>query len=437
MNKKVFASCVSVFLGIALLCSGCSSEKSSSSSNENSSGLAKGSLTIINSKSEVSSQIDELASAYSKTSGVEIKVVNIASSSVDVQATIKGMYLSDNSPDIIVCETSSFESWDGLLVDMSDQEWVTRTEYAYKDSTYGVIGFPYATEAIGFAYNADILKKAGVDPLSLTSPDAYKSAFEKIDSQKESLGITAVVGYYAGVDTLGWSTGGHIFGNYLDAGLARDDTTYIDLFNDGIQFDEKRINDFVAFIDLIQKYSDKDKILTGTYEEQVQNFASGKYAFVTQGSWIGASMSGEYSSDYQAAGNFEVGMAPYAFQNGIDTILTSPPAWWSIMKEGNVDAAKDFLLWCSKDEGQQILVEKAGFTSPFSDSKYVASDPFSKTVSSYIAKSKTSNWHWMNMREGTGNKALAIAFDDFAAGKVDRQGFIDEMRKLAKEHYEK
>ena len=41
------------------------------------------------------------------------------------------------------------------------------------------------------------------------------------------------------------------------------------------------------------------------------------------------------------------------------------------------------------------------------------------------------------MREGTANKALAIAFDDFAAGKVDRQGFIDEMRKLAKEHYEK
>ena len=42
---------------------------------------------------------------------------------------------------------------------MSDQEWTKDTDAAYTDSNGQVIGFPYTTEAIGLAYNADILEK--------------------------------------------------------------------------------------------------------------------------------------------------------------------------------------------------------------------------------------------------------------------------------------
>ena len=38
------------------------------------------------------------------------------------------------------------------------------------------------------------------------------------------------------------------------------------------------------------KYSDPELLVDGTYDNQVGNFAAGKYAFVTQGSWIGASL---------------------------------------------------------------------------------------------------------------------------------------------------
>lgn len=53
------------------------------------------------------------------------------------------------------------------LVDMSDEAWVADTDAAYVDEEYGTIGFPYTVEAVGLTYNADILKKAGVDPASL------------------------------------------------------------------------------------------------------------------------------------------------------------------------------------------------------------------------------------------------------------------------------
>ena len=66
---------------------------------------------------------------------------------------------------------------------------------------------------------ADILKKAGVDPASITSPEAMKKAFETLDAKKDELGLTAVVGYCAEAANLYWSTGNHIFGTYLDSGL--------------------------------------------------------------------------------------------------------------------------------------------------------------------------------------------------------------------------
>ena len=393
-------------------------------------------LTLLNIKSEVTSQINDLAAKYEQETGIKIEVLGVESGA-NAQATLKGYYLSDQMPDIIACEASSFANWDGLLVDLSDQNWATRTDAAYKDATYGTLGFPYTTEAIGLAYNANILSACGVDPSSITSPGAMRAAFEAIDAKKEELGLKAVIGYCAEPENLGWSSGNHIFGAYIDSGLDRSDTTYIDLLNNGGQVDDTRFADYAEMISLFNQYSDPDLLTAGTYNDQVLGFALGKYAFVTQGSWIGATLVGDDASEYQAAGSFPVGMVPYAFQDGMETILTSAPSWWAIPKEGQVDAAKDFLQWCSEDSAQKILVEEAGFISPFKDCKYVASDPFAKVISDYISAGKTSSWHWMDMPEGLGQKGLAFAFHKFAAGEVDTAGFVQEIKSIAKDWYSK
>ncbi|SEM05032.1 raffinose/stachyose/melibiose transport system substrate-binding protein [Butyrivibrio sp. ob235] len=395
-----------------------------------------GTITLLNIKSEVGSQIGDLAKEYSKESGVSVNVINVPAG-VDAQATLKGYYLSDQMPDIIACEASGFSNWDGLLEDLSDQDWVQRTDASYSDSTYGVLGFPYTTEAIGLAYNANILSSCGIDPASITGPESLQSAFETIDSKKNELGLTAVIGFCAEPNDVGWSAGNHIFGTYLDSGLGRTDTTYIDMLNDGGKIDDERFSAFANMISLFIKYSDPAVLTESAYNEQVANFAAGKYAFVTQGSWIGATMTGDSSADYAAAGNFEVGMLPYCFLDGQDTILTSAPSWWAIPKEGNVEEAKAFLQWCSEDSGQKILVESAGFISPFTDCKYVASDPFAKVISSYISAGKTSNWHWQNMPSGLGQNGLSFAFYKFATGELDPEGFINEVKSITSEWYSK
>ncbi len=430
MKKKIFSALTVALTGVLLL-TGCGSN----SATLNEAGSKEGTtITMVNSKIEVVNQLQELADAYKKETGITVNVINVGPS-VDPQATIKGLYLSDQMPDLIVCESSSFAGWEGLLVDMSDQEWTKRTDSAYTDSTYGTMGFPFTTEAIGLAYNAEILKKAGIDPTTLTSPSAYKNAFEALDSKKKELGITAVVGFCAEPEELGWSSGNHVFGAYIDSGLERNDTTYIDLLNNGGKLDEARFTAFAEFVGLLNDYSDPALLTNGIYADQVKNFASGKYAFVTQGSWIGALLIGDYSNEYKAAGSFEVGMAPYAFIDGQDTILTSPPSWWAVPKEGNVKEAEAYLQWCSTSAGQQILVEKAGFASPFSDCKYTADDPFAATIAAHIAAGKTSNWHWMNAKQGLGQKAVCYVFADYAAGKTDTAGFIKAMKAKLEDYY--
>ncbi len=392
-------------------------------------------IKLFNGKAEVGQQIQALADKYKAETGVTVEVES-AQSGVDVQATLKAYYLSDKMPDIFVCESSSFANWEGLLEDMSDQAWTKDTDAEYVDPVYGTLGFPYTTEAIGLIYNEDILEKAGIDPTALTSPALVKKAFAELNARKAELGITAVVGYCAEDQNLSWSTGNHIFGNYIDAGLARDDTTYIDMINTDNAIDHDRFLKFAEFIDMLQDYSDPALLVSGTYDDQVNNFTSGKYAFVTQGSWIGAIMTGDSADKYASAGNFKVGMLPYVFDDGIDTILTNPPSWWAVLKEGNTEAAKAFLQWCAQDAGQKILVEDAGFVSPFASCKYVAQDPFAPVISGYITSGKTSSWHWMDMKEGIASNAFGSIFNQYAAGKMNASGFTDAIDAAVKSYYQ-
>lgn len=387
-------------------------------------------IRLVNGKIEVDSQLKKLAEMYEEETGVAVEIESLGGG-VDIQGTLKGYYQADNMPDIFVCSgTADYSNWDGLLVDMSGEAWVSDTDAAYVDEEYGTIGFPYTTEAIGLTYNADILEAAGIDPTTLTGPEEIAAAFETIDSMKDDLGITAVVGYSAEVVNLYWSTGNHLFANYLDSGLDRDDTTYIDLLNDGGQLDTERFTAFAEMVALLNQYSDPALLVSGTYDQQILNFASGEYAFVTQGSWIGATMTADDAEAYEAAGNFEVGMIPFAFEEGIDTILTNSPSWWAVYAGSeNTDAALAFLQWMSEDTAQQVLVEEAGFISPFTSCTYVADDPFAATVSEYIAAGKTSPWHWLNMVEGLAQNYTGQVFADFAAGSLDTETFVSVMQQ--------
>ena len=437
MKRKSIAVLLAATMVLGLTaCGGGSSDGGSETKADGGASSSKSGDTIrlVNGKIEIDAQLKKLAEKYKEETGVTVEIESMGGG-IDIQGTLKGYYQGDNMPDIFVNGgATDFKNWEGMLVDMSDQAWASDTDAAYVNEE-GTIGFPYTTEAVGLAYNADILEKAGIDPATLTGPSQIEEAFKAIDSKKDELGLTAVVGYCAEATNLYWSTGNHLFANYLDAGLDRNDTTYIDMLNDGGKLDDARLTDFAKFVGILNQYSDPALLVSGTYDQQILNFASGKYAFVTQGSWIGATMTSDDADAYAAAGSFKVGMIPYAFEDGIDTILTNSPSWWSVYKEGNVEAAEAFLQWLSEDEGQQVLVEEAGFISPFKSCKYVASDPFAQTLSDYMAAGKTSAWHWLNMKEGYAQNFTGQVFADYAAGNLDADGFVKTFKQVTEACY--
>ena len=393
-------------------------------------------VRLVNNKAEIQEGLTKLANTYKEQTGVTIDIETIGGGQ-DTQAILKNYYQADDMPDIFVFEGDThYETWKDLLVDLTDEEWTKNTEAEYVAADGHVYGFPTTTEAIGLSYNKSILDKAGIDPKSITGPESMRAAFEKIDSMKDELGLTAVIGYYTESANLWWTAGQHLFGTYLDSGLKRDDTTYLDLINDGGKLDPERAKAFAEMVALFNEYTDP-KGISGSYDDQVLGFASGQYAFVSQGSWIGASMTTTYADQYAAAGNFEVGMIPYAFIEGQDTIQTNSPNWWGLYNGGNVDAAKAFIQWCSQnDGGQEILAKDCGCVSPFTTSEFAPDDPFAATIGDYTAAGKTSAWHWQGWKAGLAQNVTSVIFQDFAKGSIkDTDQFVDTLQKAIEAYY--
>ena len=427
MKKKLLAVALVAAMAMGLMA--CGGGSSSGSSDAAAGDAAKteeaaapaasgeGDIRLVNGKIEVDAALKAAAEAYKAETGVTVAIESMGGG-VNIQDTLKGYFQADNMPDIFVCGSDAdFGNWTGKLADLSAEPWAADTDAGYKDAEGKLIGFPYTTEAIGLAYNASILEKAGIDPASITGPESMKAAFETLDAKKDELGLTAVIGWCCEAKDLYWSTGSHSFANYLDAGLARDDTTYSDLLAEG-KIDEARFQKYAEMVALFNQYSDPALLTSGTYDQQILGFASGKYAFVTQGSWIGATMTSDDKEQYEAAGSFKVGMIPYAFEEGIDTILTNSPSWWAVFENDNTQKAKDFLTWLAGDEGQKFLVEDAGFISPFKSCKYVANDPFAQTITDFTTAGKTSSWHWLKNKASLDQNVLGQLYLDYALGNI-------------------
>lgn len=435
MKKKFLALLLAATMATGLVGCGGSADGGSSAGG---SGDGSTTLRLVNGKIEVDAQLKKLAELYKEQTGVTVEIQSMGGG-VDIQSELKNYYQADNMPDIFVNGSDAdFANWKDLLVDLSDEAWVSDTDAAYTNEEGQVLGMPYTTEAIGIAYNADILEKAGVDPATLTTYAGYEAALKTLDSKKDELGLTAVVGIGCEATNLYWSTGNHIFGQYLSAGLDRDDKTYIDMLKDGGKLDKTRFTEFAEFLQLLLKYADPTMAVSGTYDEQMLQFSSGKYAMVTQGSWIGATMTSTLADAYNSAGNFKVGLAPFAFSKTetIDTILTAAPSWWSIYNGSkNIDEAKKFLQWCTESDAQKILVEEGGFISPFKSCEYVANDPFAQTIMDFTESGKTSAWDWMGMIEGLAQNCTGPLFQQFAMGNLDVAGFVDSMQTQIANYY--
>ena len=374
-------------------------------------------IVICQNKVEITAAMQEYAAQYSEKSGVDVKVVTGGGSS-DYNTVLKAEMQSGKEPDIFVIEgPTHYDMWADKIATMNDAEWTQYTSAAYIVDG-NVVGFPVAVEGYGLAYNADILAKAGIDPATLTNFNAYKAAFEKIDSMKAELGLDAVVSMVAGtVPGMTWVTGLHNFNVYLTVGNERNDTTYIDKVLAG-EVDEERFHQFCQYVGLIFQYSDPDMLINGTQDAQLAAFANGKTAFYHQGNWMDPSLVSLNPS-------FEIAYAPHAFLlEDTDGILVNPPSWYVVNKNGNVEEAIAYLnALATSAEGHDYMVNKAAMVPAFTNVTIAPSTPLSASVMAWNAAGKTYDWQQYKLPDGFGMGTLGQIYELFASGAIDVDTF--------------
>ncbi|MCI7814182.1 MAG: extracellular solute-binding protein [Lachnospiraceae bacterium] len=378
-------------------------------------------IRFVNTKIEIDAQLKAFAEKYEAETGQAVKIESFGGG-VDVNGELKKYYAAGNMPDIFAFANDSYVSFKDWLEDLSDEEWIEDTDYEFYGDDGCVYGMPFALEGIGLAYNKDILDKAGIDPSTLTNINAYREAFEKIDSMKDELGITAVCSVAAESGQMYWSTGNHMMAVYISQGLDRSDKSIIEMEKAG-QIDEARMGQFADWVKLLFDYADPNVLISGTYDDQLALWATGKAAFITQGNWIDPSLPA-----YNAT--FDCGLAPAAFsEEDTNGILVDAPSYWGIYNESDkIDEAKEFLnALISSEEGQEILVKEAGMVSPYLSCELEPETPLAKSMIPYIKEGRTYAWDWLNQKEGIAQNATGAIFELYAKGQIDKDGFVSMM----------
>lgn len=383
-------------------------------------------VVIYQNKVEIGEQLMAFAAKYEEETGVKV-TVKTSGGDTPYAENLKAEFQSDRQPDIFVIEgMGGYNTWESKLQPYDGDEWIDLTdlEFVVDGKVYG---FPVSVEAWGMAYNKNILDKAGVDPATLTSQEAYATAFEKIDSMKEDLGIKSVVAMAAGPD-MRWVTGLHNFNGYLSAGLPYGDTTVLDKLNNG-EPDMERLTEYADWVELLFKYSDKSVLLTGNYDAQVGQFGTEKAAFIHQGNWI----------DPWLVSNgidFPMGFAPHASVKGeFDGIFIGAPSFYVINSESeHQQEARDFLNYmATSEEGHNYMVKEAQMVPAFTNVTIKPEAPLSANVTEWLAKGTAYTWLQNDMPDGFGMGTIAPIYESFAKGDITKEDFINQLADKIKE----
>ncbi|MCL2196515.1 MAG: ABC transporter substrate-binding protein [Treponema sp.] len=379
-------------------------------------------ITLISNKIEIDAALKGYAAVYEKQSGIKV-VVRSFGGETPYAPNIAAMFNSGTEPEIFVIEgKAGYEDAkrSGRIADLSNEPWVKDTDVAYVDPADGnIIGFPVAVEGWGLGYNKALLARTGVNPDTLTNAAAIKAAFERIDSMKSQLGIDAVVSMVAGPG-MTWVTGLHGVNAYLTLGLPYNHSTrIIDMMLNG-QVDNARLTKFAEYYNLLFRYSNRNTLLTGGYDQQLGDYAIGKTVFIHQGNWT--------DPTFQDLGiTFEMGYVPHAYlDENTDGIFVGAPSWYLInAKSKNIEEAKKFLIaMASTPEGHDYMVNKAGMVPAFKSVTYKPSGQLSQAVQEWANKGKIYAWQQNEMPDGFGMNTLGPIFHQMASGQIGVAEFV-------------
>ncbi|PWU70031.1 ABC transporter substrate-binding protein [Gracilibacillus dipsosauri] len=382
-------------------------------------------IDVFNIKVETTDQLNNLVELYEEENeNVDINVTTVGGGQ-DAASALQAKFSSGEEPAIFLLGgLSDVEKYQDYLLDVSDMESAKTAIEGTLDggSMDGTpYGIPLNIEGYGWMYNKDIFERAGVDPASIDSYEAFKEAVEKINEQKEDLGIEAVFGFSAKEDWVVSQYSSHFtapeFNNNVKEAFEADQLN----FEYGDRMKE--------YTDLFNKYN-YQPILSLDYSTSVEElFANDQVAIIHQGNWIVPSLNSLDESFVQE----KLGILPLFVGPENEGKIVAGPSWyWGINKKKDdavVEESKKFLDWMyTSEKGKELIVE---------DFKYIPShegydpesisDPVSKEVYEYLLNDKSRIWTNNQYPDGFFSEALFPEFQKYLDGQNSWEEFEEKV----------
>ena len=385
MRRKIVSLVVGAAMALSMVA--CGTQGSEESAVQNSgeqvadSGNGGGAaISILNSKTEIQTQFEDMAKEYEEKTGVHVEVYN-ADTDTTVASQIATKYASHDPYTLSMVDPKDiYAVANEYAYDLSNEDWAKKTKLGITVDGK-VVGFPFCVEARGILYNADAIEKItgeAFDPTSVAKLEDFQKLLDKLvqGGMEKPVGILSEY----------WSLGAHWFPIVYEEQQDPDAFVKSLLDGSGSLAENEKFNSLMDSFDTLIKYNyAKGSASNADREETSMMLAEGQIAFMFGGNW-------DWSVINQYDNTEHLGMMPVP-QNTADTsnfkIVGGATKYFFVDSSSDTSdeqrqAALDFLNWLVNDaDGNAFLTEKCALVPAFENIKADKLDPFSLSVKTY------------------------------------------------------
>ena len=379
MKKKLLSLLVVATMSASLVACGSSN---GSGSNGSGSGV---SITILNSKTEIQTQFEEMAEAYEEATGVHVEVYN-ADTDTTVASQVATKYASNDPYTLTMVDAKDIYSLaDDYAYDLSNEDWVSHTTLGITVNDK-LAGFPFCVEARGVIYNADAIEAITgetFDPSSVATLDDFKALLDELKAG----GMEQPVGVLSEY----WSLGAHYFAEVYEQQEDPDAFVNSLLAGEADLASNEKFNELMDTFDTLIAYNyAKGSAANADREETSMMLAEGQIAFMFGGNWDWSVL-----NQYDYTENMGIMPVPENTSDDTNTKLVGGGSKYIFVDSSDAtseeerQAALDFLNWLVNDaEGNAFLTEQCALVPAFDNIDASALDPLSLSVKSYADAGK-------------------------------------------------
>ena len=440
MKKKLLSALLSVAMVSALLV-GCGEKvatetpatdaaASTEASSEAKAATGTGKVYYLNFKPEVDEVWQEIAKAYTESTGVEVKIVTAASGTYE---EVLKTEIAQSEPVTLfqINGPVGYQNWKDYCLDLSKTDLynaLSDKSLAVTGDDSGVYGVPYTIEGYGIIYNDAIMQKYfATDKAKATSIDEInnfdklKEVVEDMTAKKDDLGIQGVFASTSLLPGEDWRWQTHlanmpVYYEYQADGISDTDSiklTYSDQYK----------NIFDLYVD--NSCTAKGLLGSKAVTDSMAEFALGQVAMVQNGNWAWGQIA-EVEGNVVEADNVKF-MPIYTGVDGEEEqgLCVGTENFWSVNSQASAEdqqASVDFVNWLiSSDEGKDYMVNSLGNTAPFTtfgdDEK--PTDPLAKSMLASMESGKKSvSWSFTSFPGQPFKDDLGAALLEYCNGNM-------------------